>query len=175
MENQSFVQLLVAGRLASLVAHMAENPPAMQETWVWSLGWEDPLEKEMATHSRILAWRIPWTEEPGGLQSMRSQRVGHDWVTDTTGWQTRTAVLTRWCITRVSAGTVRLSSLPPVVSLCVWFAQSRPTLCDSRDYYSSPGSSVHGILSAPLLKGQLSLDSGPSQITLDDRISRSLT
>ena len=53
----------------------------MQETWVQSLGQEDPLEKEMATHSSILAWRIPWTEEPGGLQSMGSQRVGHDWVT----------------------------------------------------------------------------------------------
>ena len=51
----------------------------MQETQVRSLGWEDPLEKEMATHSSILAWRIPWTEEPGGLQSMGSQMVGHDW------------------------------------------------------------------------------------------------
>ena len=50
----------------------------MQETWVRSLGWEDPLEKEKATHSSILAWRIPWTEEPGGLQSMRLQRVGHN-------------------------------------------------------------------------------------------------
>ena len=50
----------------------------MWETWVQSLGWEDPLEKEMATHSSVLAWRIPWTEEPGGLQSMGSQRVGHD-------------------------------------------------------------------------------------------------
>ena len=54
---------------------------AMQETWVWSLGWEDPLEKGMATHSSILAWRIPWTEEPGGLHSTGSQRVGHDWAT----------------------------------------------------------------------------------------------
>ena len=53
----------------------------MQETRVWYLGWEDPLEKEMATHSSILAWRIPWTEEPGELQSTGSQRVGHDWVT----------------------------------------------------------------------------------------------
>ena len=51
--------------------------------WVRSLGWEDILEKGMATHSRILAWRIPWTEEPGRLQSMGSQRVGHDWVTNT--------------------------------------------------------------------------------------------
>ena len=50
----------------------------MQGTWVWSLGWKDPLEKEMATHSNILAWEIPWTEEPGGLQIMGSQKVGHD-------------------------------------------------------------------------------------------------
>jgi len=57
---------------------MTNNLPAMQETWVQSLGWKDPLEKEMTTHSYILAWRIPWTEAPGGLQSMGSQRVGHD-------------------------------------------------------------------------------------------------
>ena len=55
-----------------------KNPPAMQETQVQSLGQEDPVEKEMATHSSILAWRIPWTEEPGGLQSMGSKRVGQD-------------------------------------------------------------------------------------------------
>ena len=63
---------------ASLVAQMVKNPPAMWETWVRSLGREDPLEKAMATHSGILAWRIPWTEEPGGLQSMGLQRFGHD-------------------------------------------------------------------------------------------------
>ena len=63
---------------ASLVAELVNNPPAMRETWVRFLGWEDPLEKGMATQSSILAWRIPWTEEPGGLQSMGSQRVGHD-------------------------------------------------------------------------------------------------
>ena len=91
---------------ASLMAQLVKNPPAMWETWVWSLGWEDPqekgkathssilekkssicscllifLEKEMATHSSILAWRITWTEEPGVLQSMGSQRVGYDWAT----------------------------------------------------------------------------------------------
>ena len=66
---------------ASLVAQRLKRLPAMRETWVWSLGWEDPLEKEMATHSSILAWKIPWTEEPGGLQSTGSQRVRHDWVT----------------------------------------------------------------------------------------------
>ena len=65
----------------SLVAQMIKRLPATRETRVWSLGWEDPLEKEMATRSSILAWRIPWTEEPGGLQSMGSQRVGHDWAT----------------------------------------------------------------------------------------------
>ena len=63
---------------ASLVAQTVKNLPGMQETQVGSLGWEDPLEKEMATHTSILAWRIPWTEKPGGLQSMGSQRVGHD-------------------------------------------------------------------------------------------------
>ena len=62
---------------ASLVAWMVKNLPAMQETCVQSLGQEDPLEKGMATHSSILAWRIPLTEEPGGLQSMRLQRGGH--------------------------------------------------------------------------------------------------
>ena len=59
------------------MAQTVKNLPAIQETWVQSLGWEDPLEKGKATHSRILAWRIPWTEEPGGLQSMGSQRVRH--------------------------------------------------------------------------------------------------
>ena len=63
---------------ASLVAQSVKNLPAVQETRVRSLGWEDPLEKEMEIHSSILAWKISWTEEPGGLQSMGSQRVGHD-------------------------------------------------------------------------------------------------
>ena len=59
-----------------------KDPPTVQETWVQSLGREDPLEEEMATHSSTLAWKIPWTEEPGGLQSMGSQRVGHDLATE---------------------------------------------------------------------------------------------
>ena len=62
---------------------MVKNLPAMQETWVQSLGWEDSLEKGRATHSSILAWRIPWTEEPGKLQSMRLQRVRYDSVANT--------------------------------------------------------------------------------------------
>ena len=71
---------------ASQVALVVENLPAVQETqetWVRSLGWEDPLEEGMATHSSVLSWRIPWTEEPGRLQSMGSQIVGHNWATHT--------------------------------------------------------------------------------------------
>ena len=64
--------------MASLMAYVVKHMPAIQETWVWSLGWEDPLEKEMTIHSNILAWWILWKEEPGGLQFMGSQRVGHD-------------------------------------------------------------------------------------------------
>ena len=65
----------------SLVAQTVKHLSAMQETQVRSLGWEDPLEKEMAAHSSILAWKIPWTAEPGRLPSMGSQRVGQDWAT----------------------------------------------------------------------------------------------
>ena len=65
-------------RCLLLVSQRLKHLPAMQETWVRSRGWEDPVEKEMATHSSILAWRIPWVEEPGGLQSTGSQRVRHD-------------------------------------------------------------------------------------------------
>ena len=61
---------------------MVKNPPAMWETWVWSLGQEDPLEEGMATHSVFLRGESAWTEEPGGLQSLGSQRVGHDWATE---------------------------------------------------------------------------------------------
>ena len=67
---------------ASLVTQMVKNLPAMRENWVWSLGWEDPLEKGTATHSNILAWRTQWTKEPSGLQSMGSQRVWHNGATD---------------------------------------------------------------------------------------------
>ena len=64
--------------MTSLVAQTVKHLPTMLETWVQSLGQEDILEKEMATHSNILAWQIPWTEEPGGIQSMGLQRVRHD-------------------------------------------------------------------------------------------------
>ena len=73
-----FLMFLSSKRSWLEVAQTVKWLPAVRETRVWSLGWEDPLEKEMATHSSTLAWKIPWTEEPGGLQSMGSQRVGHD-------------------------------------------------------------------------------------------------
>ena len=76
-------RLQSAEKKGCLVSQMVKSLPAMQETWVWSWGQEDPLEKETATHSSILAWEIPWTEEPGGLQSLGSHRVGHDWATNT--------------------------------------------------------------------------------------------
>ena len=71
----------VTSVLSSLVAQRVKKLPLMRETWVRSLGREDPLEKEMATHPSILAWRIPWMEEPGRLQCTGSQRVEHDWAT----------------------------------------------------------------------------------------------
>ena len=118
----------------------------MRETRVQSLGWEDPLEKEMAIHSSTITWKIPWTKEPGRLQSMRSQRVGHDWVT--------------------SLSLFTLISLWPCLSLGLewkltfsshWYfnyaksLQSCPTLCDVMDC-SLPGSSVYGILQARILE-----------------------
>ena len=72
------ISVLLVSHWASLVAQMVKCLPAMRETQVRFLGWEDPLEKEMAIHSSTLAWKIPWTEEPDRLQSMGSQRVGHD-------------------------------------------------------------------------------------------------
>ena len=78
---------------AFLVAEMVKNLPAMQESWGWSLGWEDPLEKGMAFHFSILAWRIPRTEEPGGLQSMEPQgpqTVEHDWASGTSPFSSYT-------------------------------------------------------------------------------------
>ena len=74
---QRFSRFLIYVRVPSLAAQRVKNP-AVQETWVGSLGQEEPLEKEVATHSSILAWRVPWTEEPGGLPSIGSQRVRHD-------------------------------------------------------------------------------------------------
>ena len=83
------VEIFLGGRGASLVAQMVKHLSAMQETQVRSLGWEDPLEKEMAAHSSILVWKIPWMAEPDRLLSMGSKRIGHYWATSlhfTTVW-----------------------------------------------------------------------------------------
>ena len=77
MELNQYGQKVFLSSRASLAAQMVKNQPAIQETWVQALGQEDPLEEGMATSSSILAWRIPWTEEPGVLRSMGSQRVRH--------------------------------------------------------------------------------------------------
>ena len=112
----------------------------MQKTWVWSLSWEDPLEKGMTTHSSILAWRIPRTEEPGGLQSIGSQRVRHDWATNTF---TSTYLLSHPVILwdlfmsleiALGKAQVQFSLLPQFSSV----AQSCQTLCNPMDY-SMPG------------------------------------
>ena len=81
-KNWTWISCIADGFLTNSVAQLVKSLPAMQETWVQSLGWEDPLVKEMATHSSILAWRIPWTEESGGLES-----TGHKEM-DTTEWLT---------------------------------------------------------------------------------------
>ena len=88
--------LKVEVKRTSLVAQMVKRLPTIQETWVRSLGREDPLEKAMAPHSSTLAWRIPWREEPGRLQSMGLQRVGHDWATSLT-WRL-TSWGTKFCV-----------------------------------------------------------------------------
>ena len=117
---------------------MVKNLPVMQETWVWSLGWEGPLEEDMATHSSILAWRIPWTEEPAGLQSIGLQRVGHDW-----------SDLARIYINYVKALKINKSRQTLKANMLV--AQSCLILCNPMDC-SPPGSSVQGILQARILE-----------------------
>ena len=148
----------------------------MQETWVRSLGQEDPLEKEMATHASILAWRIPWTEEPGGLQFMGSERVRHDWVEiqlptpALCGFRFIHCFWVMWASSHpfldfnlenssenenyplFSLKFLHHHHPPPPPYEVKWseVAQSCPTLCDPMDY-SLPGSSIHGIFQISLL------------------------
>ena len=140
----------------------------MKETWVWSLGWEDLLEEEVATHSRILTWKIPQTKEPGGLQSVGLQRVRHDWVT----WEHAAAAAKslQSCLTLCHPrdGSLPGSSVPGILQArtpewvalsfsnawewkvkvkllsCVWLRD--PMDC------SPPGSSIHGIFQARILE-----------------------
>ena len=148
---------------------VVKNPPAMQKTWVWSLGWEDPLEEGMATLSSILAWRIPWTEEPGQLQSMWSQRVGHDWSDRACmrAWKvnlTMCALCFRHIFSHsgLCLSSCVLHGTKLLIYVCGWqkggptnivahnvglVSLSCLTLCNPMDC-SPPGSSVHGILQA---------------------------
>ena len=80
--SRNLIMTFVISTRTFLVAHTVKHLSTMRETWVRSLGWEDHLEKEMAIHSSTIAWKIPWTEKPGRLQSMGSQRVRHDWATE---------------------------------------------------------------------------------------------
>ena len=105
------------------MAQTVKTPPAVQETQVRSLGQEDPLEKEMATHSSTLARKIPWTEQPGGLQSMGLQRTGHDWAINT-------QTLTKW-----SKSCTRLASFLHNLSLSTVFASLWPMFFD---FFSLP-------------------------------------
>ena len=117
------------------MAQMVKNAPAMQETWVQSLGGEDPLEKGIATHSSILTWRISWTEEPGRLQSMGSQTVGHDFQI---GKGVRQGCILSPCLFNLYS---EFSSV----------AQSCPTLCNPMDC-SPLGSSIHWIFQVGILE-----------------------
>ena len=115
---------------ATLVAQMVKNRPAMQETWVQFLVWEDPSEDSMATHSSILAWRIQWTEEPSGLPSMGSQRISHNWASKSIFYIFSKLLVHYHFI--LSYWTIQFSS---VAQLCL-------TLCNPMDC-STPGFPVH--------------------------------
>ena len=104
------------------MAQSVKNPPAMQQSGVWSLGRENPLEKEKATHSSILAWRIPWTKEPGGLQSIRLQRVRHNWATNTLGLVCRYSESVCVCVCVCVC-------VYPHACTCVWTSMHKCTAC----------------------------------------------
>ena len=106
---------------ATSVAQLVKNLPAMQETRVWSLDQEDPLEKGMAAHSSVLAWRIPWTEEVGGLQSMGSQTARYDWVVDTV--RSHTASFIYACVYLCVC-----LFLHAFICVCVYFGHSASSL-----------------------------------------------
>ena len=114
---------------ASLVVQMIKNLPVIQETQVWSLGGEDPMEKGMATHSSICAWRIPGTEKPSKLQPMGLQRVRHDWATNTHTHTKRKHVQSAW---EMMASNITILQIWDAICCCS-VTQSYPTLCDPMD------------------------------------------
>ena len=147
-ENRPF---LVYGK-PSLVAQVVKHLSKVQKTRVLTLGWEDPMEKEMATHSSTLAWKIPWTEEPGGLQSMGSQTAGHDWVTSlslSVYGSTDMQHTLPWEKGNINA--MNMSTVYHLGLCCCLVATSCLTLCDPVDC-TLPGPSVHGIFQARILE-----------------------
>ena len=136
------------GNGAFLMAQLVKNLPAMWETQIWSLGLEDPLEKGMATHSSILARKVSWTEEPGGLQSMKSQRVRHDWATKHTkalhtpspSYHTQFVCWTLWPETGLSD---EATDLIKDVSLTAGVGMIPHSAADSNKHLQSPESLQH--------------------------------
>ena len=125
------------------MAQMIKTPPAMWETWAWSLGWEDPLQKGMATHSSILALRSQWTEEPGSLQFMGLKRVGHNWAIFTCTCHLIQTVFHEFDSFILNLSKFNIAAAKSL-QLCL-------ILCDHRDG-SPPGSPVPGILQARTLE-----------------------
>ena len=161
----------------------------MQETRVWALGWEDPPEKEMATHSSTIAWKIPWTEEPGRLQSMGLQRVRHDWVTSLSlsgryykcqnNHQIKTHMTQKLELSEMKSKRIMITMLK--TSKGTFFLHPSdvyvrgfllyPTLCNPIDC-SLPGFSVHGIIQAIVLEWiAISFSRGSSQPRARTRVS----
>ena len=110
------------------VTQMVKNLPAMQKTRIWSLSWEDPLEKRMTSHSSILVWRIPWTEELGRMQSMGSQRVGHNWVTSLSLSCIVFTVLRQvpsrpifWRVLIINGGWILSKAFVASIEIVIWF------------------------------------------------------
>ena len=141
----SYIQIL-----ASLVAQRLKRLPARQETRVQSLGWEDPLEKEMATHSSILAWRIPWTEEPGRLQSTGSQRVRHNWATSLTHSIMLYLICCTWCtwsaVTSPNAPYFKVYDVP---FISTWCQQGKKNANSQRNKWKAMPTSFKISLSCP--------------------------
>ena len=118
---------ICAVQYGSQVVQRVKNLPAREEIQVQSLGREDPLEKGTNIHSNILAWRIPWTEEPGGLQSMGSQRVGHNWATEYSTQQQPSPLAWHWKHFMIQSQFTLSVSFP--IILPIWFPHKQAKLC----------------------------------------------
>ena len=146
---------------------MVKNLPVMQETGVWSLSWEDPLEKAMGPHSSTLAWKIPWVEEPGRLQSMESLRVRHDWVTSLSlftfmSWRRNGNPLQCSCLENPRDGGAWWAAVCGVTQSRTWLKR----LSSSSSSLLEPPSKRHSIMSESLwLHGLYSSWNSPGQNT----------